>query len=531
MVRDAEVADGAGARRRAASARRRRRPRRRGPPRRNAAARVGPPSRKTCCRSRSCSVGERRARVAGAQVHGLGARRRGPGGRGSRSRSAHHHAQRLVAGSGWSYLVAHGELAGRRPRPCRCRPASRRTAPRSRWVSTPRRAAGDPAAGAVGGGAAAVEGGGELPGDERAAVLHGERPGPVERARLVAPAGRTRPRCPAVAQRRPRPRRRPGWGRAGRTRPGRRRRRSAPAAHGPVRPVWLHGSRVTTAVAPRAGRRPRPARRPRRAGCRRRGGSPRRPRCRPASSSTQPTRGLGPSGTPGVARELRARRIAALLGCGESPSCLPSLVRLADSGAGRRRASTDDRRRRDHLRALPIRTLTVGPGVPPGQPVTGCDRVADFHRRLGISPTPEHASSDNSSVPACHTRCHGHGRPTRVGDRAHSDACVGPVSRGARLRGLLGRRAQVGDHPVRVVGGEDGGARRRTRRRRPRRSARWSPGETPPSTWSQVSTPCLSISSRARRILGRHRSRNFWPPKPGSTVMISTMSSSGSRSS
>ena len=45
--------------------------------------------------------------------------------------------------------------------------------------------------------------------------------------------------------------------------------------------------------------------------------------------------------------------------------------------------------------------------------------------------------------------------------------------------------------------------------------------ETPPSTWSQVSTPCLSISARARRIFGRHRSRNFWPPKPGSTVMMS----------
>lgn len=43
----------------------------------------------------------------------------------------------------------------------------------------------------------------------------------------------------------------------------------------------------------------------------------------------------------------------------------------------------------------PIRTFTVGPGVPPGQPsagVTTYGRVADCHRRLGISPTPEHAS-------------------------------------------------------------------------------------------------------------------------------------------
>ena len=55
--------------------------------------------------------------------------------------------------------------------------------------------------------------------------------------------------------------------------------------------------------------------------------------------------------------------------------------------------------------------------------------------------------------------------------------------------------------------------------------------DTPPSTYSQMSPPCLSISVRARWIFGRQTSRNFWPPKPGSTVMISTMSSSGSRSS
>lgn len=43
-------------------------------------------------------------------------------------------------------------------------------------------------------------------------------------------------------------------------------------------------------------------------------------------------------------------------------------------------------------RALPpIRTFTVGPGVPPGQPADGIGRVADYHRRLGVSPTPEHA--------------------------------------------------------------------------------------------------------------------------------------------
>jgi len=39
----------------------------------------------------------------------------------------------------------------------------------------------------------------------------------------------------------------------------------------------------------------------------------------------------------------------------------------------------------------PIRTVTVGPGIPPGQPADGLGRVAGCHRRFGVSPTPEHA--------------------------------------------------------------------------------------------------------------------------------------------
>lgn len=54
-------------------------------------------------------------------------------------------------------------------------------------------------------------------------------------------------------------------------------------------------------------------------------------------------------------------------------------------------------------RALPpIRTLTVGPGISPGQPVAGGDRVADCNRRFGLSPTPECAASGTGSV--CHAR-------------------------------------------------------------------------------------------------------------------------------
>ena len=51
--------------------------------------------------------------------------------------------------------------------------------------------------------------------------------------------------------------------------------------------------------------------------------------------------------------------------------------------------------------------------------------------------------------------------------------------------------------------------------------------ETPPSICNQMSPPSRSSNCRVRAILGRQRSRNFCPPKPGSTVMINTMSSSG----
>ena len=47
-----------------------------------------------------------------------------------------------------------------------------------------------------------------------------------------------------------------------------------------------------------------------------------------------------------------------------------------------------------------IRTFTVGPGVPPGQPAAGCGRVADCHRRLGVSPTPEHVPCQYAAAAA-----------------------------------------------------------------------------------------------------------------------------------
>ena len=54
---------------------------------------------------------------------------------------------------------------------------------------------------------------------------------------------------------------------------------------------------------------------------------------------------------------------------------------------------------------------------------------------------------------------------------------------------------------------------------------------TPPSTCSHTAPPCRLTMSRARRSLGSTMSRNGCPPKPGSTVISSSMSNSGSRSS
>ncbi|BCW05621.1 hypothetical protein NtRootA1_17590 [Arthrobacter sp. NtRootA1] len=50
------------------------------------------------------------------------------------------------------------------------------------------------------------------------------------------------------------------------------------------------------------------------------------------------------------------------------------------------------------VRASPIQTLTVGTGIPPVQPFAGGlqllgsqgARVADYNRRFGLTPTPEH---------------------------------------------------------------------------------------------------------------------------------------------
>ena len=59
-----------------------------------------------------------------------------------------------------------------------------------------------------------------------------------------------------------------------------------------------------------------------------------------------------------------------------------------------RRATTGEAARETHGRSRgpsssPIPTVTVGPGIPPGPPPTGCRGVADCHRRWGLAPRPE----------------------------------------------------------------------------------------------------------------------------------------------
>ena len=232
----------------------------------------------------------------------------------------------------------------------------------------------------------------------------------TSRSRRAGRAAGGQPRARAAARglgrraRRPRPRRRrarSGRAAAGRARSGRRRRRrpgrsrprAAPRCTARCGRCGSQGSRVTTAVAPRA-RSPAPAQRDD-LGVR----SARRPRASPRRRSAgrvqrrpQPTRGLGLVVAGPRAASAIARRIASCsLRAGHSAASVLS-------GVPRTRAP-GDRVRRGHgtaarppRRALPpIRTLTVGPGVPPGQPADGFGRVADCHRRFGISPTPEHA--------------------------------------------------------------------------------------------------------------------------------------------
>ncbi len=183
-----------------------------------------------------------------------------------------------------------------------------------------------------------------------------------------------------------------------------------------MRPVWLQGSRVTTAVPPLA--RSPAARRAWISAC----GPPARwcqpsPAVRPSeSSTTQPTTGLGlvcpsPRAASSMARRIAAVSTGAAVATGSSclsghglRGCLDD--RSGNKATGTPRAGKCGPARRKTGRAAdggvpklarralpPIRTFTVGAGISPAQPAAGCGRVADCYRRFGITPTPECAAA------------------------------------------------------------------------------------------------------------------------------------------
>ena len=287
---------------------------------------------------------------------------------------------------------------------------------------------------------------------------------------------------------------------------------------------------MTTAVAPRA-RVAGPGQRVdlgvRR--CRRRGGSPRRPCAPSASSSTQPTRGLGPSGHAGRARRARGRAASrALLGCAGRSSSAPRPVRSRTPGRRRgrtRAASGDGRRRHRHLRALPIRTFTVGPGVPPGQPATGCaagSRTVTAGSELHRPQSTRAWSTRPVQFATAGTRAGrdpGHGRG--VGSLAGRAASPAPGSARRRpngqQRGDPGGRAPSGsaslalepDEPLlRQVQPLAGLARRRPRGRRAGRRR----GAAPPRRPARRPTRAASASRVSNGALaGQVGRRPGWP--------------------
>src|SRR5918996_2249320 len=128
------------------------------------------------------------------------------------------------------------------------------------------------------------------------------------------------------------------------------------------------------------------------------------PACQPAPTSspsrttTAPTNGLGETSPAPRAASSSALRIWA-----PSTTSFPG----AEGGkAGRRPPASPS----------PFRTVTVGPGFPPGQPLDGAQGVADSHRRWGIPPRPE----DELLSPQYRARGAVLARPRRPGGRTRT---------------------------------------------------------------------------------------------------------------
>jgi hypothetical protein len=144
----------------------------------------------------------------------------------------------------------------------------------------------------------------------------------------------------------------------------------------------------------------------------------------------------------------------------------------------------------------PIRTFTVGPGVSPGPPAAGYGRVADCHRRFGVSPTPEHAVARASSV----ARNHGSSEAHRQDQIAFGGVAT-PFHDHERISGLETRRSFMIMKTPRAARG----AAEETARCREKSELQTRPGAPPPRT---TSFTWQAGGRNARRLV--QASRRLW---------------------
>ena len=119
-------------------------------------------------------------------------------------------------------------------------------------------------------------------------------------------------------------------------------------------------------------------------------------------------------------------RAVAQVRCGSPGVPLDRLshaVPPASRGGDVRRGRTGATARAENGPSSPIPTVTVGPGVPPGQPLAGGEGVADSHRRWGFAPRPE------DELVSCSEYTRGSGGRTRPQALRRSTAKEDPGSR------------------------------------------------------------------------------------------------------
>ena len=159
------------------------------------------------------------------------------------------------------------------------------------------------------------------------------------------------------------------------------------------------------------------------------------------------------------------------------------VVMLTQPGVPRRRCATK-RSRRTAPRHM-LLPSGLSPSVPEFHRLNRClitrmgPRVADYHRRLGITPTPEHASKSCCSLcPSLAARV-----PLSGCDVRHASATQPTMASGSSALNTA--------EPATNVSAPASAHRSMVSR------------DTPPSTCSQMSPPCLSISARAALDLGQ----------------------------